>query len=70
VHVEPGAAEDELHVLREVEDGRDEGEGEEQEEDRVCCREGVWLVCVWTVSDWDGMDGDGWRGRGGGTHRR
>lgn len=36
VDVEPGAAEDEFQVLGQVEDGRDEGEGEEQEEDRVC----------------------------------
>lgn len=36
VHVEPRAADDELQVMREVEDRRDEGEGEDEEEDRVC----------------------------------
>lgn len=36
MHVEPGAADDELQVLGQVEHGGDEGEGEEQEEDRVC----------------------------------
>ena len=35
MHVEPGAADDKLQVLWEVEDGRDEGEGEEEEQDRV-----------------------------------
>jgi hypothetical protein len=30
-------------VLRQVEDGRDEGEGEEQEEDRVCLK---WMVSL------------------------
>ena len=33
VHVEPGAAGDELHVLREVEEGGDEDERDEEEED-------------------------------------
>lgn len=33
VHVEPGTAGDELHVVREVEDGGDEGEGDKEEED-------------------------------------
>jgi hypothetical protein len=42
MHVEPGAADDELEMLWEVEDGGDEGKTEEQEEDRVCLeREGV-----------------------------
>jgi len=35
VHVEPRAADDELQVMREIEDRGDEGEGEDEEEDRI-----------------------------------
>lgn len=48
VHVEPGAADDKGDVVREVEDGGDEGEGDEQEEERVCL-EPSWLA--WILSD-------------------
>ncbi|KAL1837199.1 hypothetical protein VTJ49DRAFT_4171 [Mycothermus thermophilus] len=44
VHVEPRAVDDELHVLGQVEDGGDQGEGGEEEDDRVCWPRGFRLA--------------------------
>lgn len=37
IHIEPRAVEDELNVMRKVENGSDEREADEEEEDRICC---------------------------------
>jgi hypothetical protein len=46
VYVEPGAADDELDVMGQVEDAGDEGEAAEEEEEGVCMSpsEGFWLA--------------------------
>lgn len=41
VHVEPRAAENELHMVREVQNGRDECQAEDEEEDGVYIIHGV-----------------------------
>jgi hypothetical protein len=46
VHVEPGAADDEGDVLREVEGGGDEGEADEEEEECVCWTRSVSMGAV------------------------